>query len=531
MSGYRVPDGDGEVLAVPPWARVGEMVQANRALLAQTALAEWREQARVEVLAAARAYLHAVGQPLPAEAIAQAESAGSLLVSGHQPELSHPGVWAKNFALAGLARACGAVPLNLVVDNDTIKSVALRLPMWAAGIDPRQVVLHAERFDQWTGEVPYENRAVADEGLFASLPERLGPLLAGWPFVPLLPRVWAEMVGLQGRQALLGERIAYARRQVERSWGCQNWELPVSWLCRTHSFARFAARLLADAPRLVQVYNTVVREYRRRNRIRSRHHPVPDLLVDADWCEVPFWGQRDGQSQRGRLQARVRADRVELRVGAEEWPSLPLHRTAEALGAMQEAGFAIRTRALTTTLLARLVVGDCFIHGIGGAQYDALTDELCRRYFGIAPPGFAVVTATLRLPLPRYPATTADWLSQQRRQRELYWNPQRALAQSPDPAIQGLVRRRQALVAEQPPTRRGRRTRFAELASVTAQLRTAVVDLLQANGRELDRLEAQLRANSLLGRRDFACWLHPEDSLRAFCTRLQRQAAGLDRLA
>jgi hypothetical protein len=531
MSSYRVPTGDGEVLAVPPWSRIGEMVQANRALLAQTAIADWREQARAEVLAAAHAYLHAVGQPLPAEATAAAQSAGSLLVSGHQPELFHPGVWAKNFALAGLARACGAVPLNLIVDNDTIKSVALRLPVWADGMDPRQVVLHAERFDQWTGETPYENRAVADEGLFASLPERLTPLLAGWPYVPMLPSVWAEMVGLRGRQPLLGERFAYARRQVERAWGCLNWELPLSWLCRTHTFARFAARLLTDAPRLVQVYNTVVREYRQRHRIRSRHHPVPDLLVDADWCEVPFWGQRDGQSQRGRLLVRVRADRLELRVGADVWPTLPLHATADALRAMQEAGFAVRTRALTTTLLVRLLIGDCFIHGIGGAQYDQLTDELCRRYFHLEPPGFAVVTATLRLPLPRYSATAADWLSQHRRQRELYWNPQEALAQSPDPAIQALVRRKQALIAQRPQTRRGRRARFAELARITAQLRTAVADLLQTSGQALDRLAAQLHANSLLSRRDFACWLHPEPSLRSFCTRLQRQAEGLDQQA
>ena len=46
-------------------------------------------------------------------------SADSLLLAGHQPELFHPGVWVKNFALNGLARRHGATPLNLVVDNDT----------------------------------------------------------------------------------------------------------------------------------------------------------------------------------------------------------------------------------------------------------------------------------------------------------------------------------------------------------------------------------------------------------------------------
>ena len=32
------------------------------------------------------------------------------------------------------------------------------------------------------------------------------------------------------------------------------------------------------------------------------------------------------------------------------------------------------------------VLSDLFIHGIGGAKYDELTDEIIRRFFGIEPP-------------------------------------------------------------------------------------------------------------------------------------------------
>lgn len=506
MAEYRAPTGDGEVLAVPPLPQVGQMVHANRALLARSPLAEWRAQARVEVLAAAREYLHAVGQPLPP---GLPESADSLIVSGHQPELFHPGVWIKNFVLNGLARATGAIPLYLIVDNDTVKSVAIRLPVLADAADPRQVVLRSERFDQGTGESPYETHKVADESLFASLPERLAPVLAQWPFVPMLQEVWPQMAALRGQQPLLGERLAYGRRSVERAWSCVNWELPISRLCRTRAFARFAASLLADAPRLVQSYNTAVRDYRRRAGIRSRNHPVPDLMVDGEWCEVPFWGQRHGQSQRGRLMVCIEADKLRLRVGQESWPTLPLTGLTEALHAMQQADYAIRTRALTTTLFARLVLGDCFIHGIGGAKYDELTDELCRRYFGIEPPGYAVVTATLRLPLPRYPTSTADWACWQRRQRELYWNPQKLLAESADPAVRALVQRKLALIAERPPTRRGRRARYAELSMLTAQLRPAVASMLQVCTEQLIQIDARLHANAILNRRDFACWLYP----------------------
>ncbi len=54
-------------------------------------------------------------------------------------------------------------------------------------------------------------------------------------------------------------------------------------------------------------------------------------------------------------------------------------------------------------MFARLVLSDVFIHGIGGAKYDQLTDAIVRRFFGVEPPGYLVATATLKLPLPRHP--------------------------------------------------------------------------------------------------------------------------------
>ena len=88
-----------------------------------------RRQARGEVVAAAdRASSLRFGEPLP-----DATPADSFVLAGHQPELFHPGVWVKNFALFGLARQHGATPLNLIVDNDTLKTAALHLPVRQRG--------------------------------------------------------------------------------------------------------------------------------------------------------------------------------------------------------------------------------------------------------------------------------------------------------------------------------------------------------------------------------------------------------------
>ena len=92
----------------------------------------------------------------------------------------------------------------------------------------------------------------------------------------------------------------------------------------------------------------------------------------------------------------------------QSWEArLPLRRRATPAGAferlmeLQRAGVRIRPRALVTTLWARLALGDLFIHGIGGAKYDCVTDRLIERFFGLTPPRFMVVSATLHLPIQR----------------------------------------------------------------------------------------------------------------------------------
>jgi hypothetical protein len=44
------------------------------------------------------------------------------------------------------------------------------------------------------------------------------------------------------------------------------------------------------------------------------------------------------------------------------------------------------------------MVCDQWIHGIGGARYDQVTDRIIRKFFGIDPPAFGVATATLYFP-------------------------------------------------------------------------------------------------------------------------------------
>lgn len=514
---FQAPRGNGTVLAVPDFHAAPALVKANRrqldrddVIVGGLPLKELRAIARREVLEAARAY--GASRSPRSEFEARHEDA-PLILSGHQPELSHPGVWMKNFALNGLARKVGGIPLNVVVDNDTLKSTSLRFPVFE-GRDPQSVHLESVAFDRFESERPYEARAVIDAALFRSFADRAAPLWRNWGFKPLLPSAWAKARAEQSSRPV-GETFATLRRDYEREWGCSNLELPVSRLSRTQAFARFAAHIVHD-PRFPDVYNAAVGRYRKANGLRSANHPVPDLQRSGEGLggryESPFWVSDPRHDRRGRLSAEFRTNQYRYWVDDRELD-----------GDWKTLAPTLRPRALTLTLFARVCLGDFFIHGIGGGKYDEVTDDIIRDYFGIEPPAYQVLSATLHLPLPHFPSSPADVKQAERRLRDLVWNPQRHLP--PDAAaraeVAARVREKRTLAASEPPypDHAARKSWFRALHHVTERLRPLVADQTPAAEAALARTRDEERANAVFLRRDFAWVLYPEETLRPFLQR------------
>jgi hypothetical protein len=519
----RAPAEDGAVVAEPPLAAANGLAAENLNRLSHGAPPllgrPWQDLFRDAYRALDRA-VYDYHRRVDGGADVW-KGGGRVFMAGHQPELFHPGVWVKNFAISGLARRHGGRSVNLVVDNDTVKTTALHFPVLREPLPPVsefQPYRAAEPFDHPPAGDPYEEYAVRDEALFASLPERVRP---GWDFEPLLREFWKGAVEAGRRTRLLGDRLAAARREVERRWGCDSFEVPVSAICQTGPFAWFACDLLTNLPRLHAAYNGAVRDYRARYGLRNASHPVPDLAAEGDWLETPFWAWRAGQGRRGRLMVRLTPQTVDLRVGDELWPWLPREPGAmvRAFLDLGRQGLKVRSRALTNTMFARMFLCALFVHGIGGGKYDEVTDAIIRRYYGVEPPAYLVLSATLLLPLPRYPARPDDCRRLGREARDLYYNPQRHLGgDAPSrPEVAALVERKRALLGEEPADRRGRRERFRQLREVTERLRAPVEGKLAAVRQLLADCEAGAQANAILGRRDYPFVLYPERLLRPFC--------------
>jgi hypothetical protein len=467
----RAPAANREVLAEPGFDAIPQLVETNRRRLDRSdvridglSLRELRAIAREEIMALAHG-------PRKID--------GPLLLAGHQPELSHPGVWIKNFALNGLAKKLGAIPLHLVVDSDTVKSTTIRLPVFRDR-DPESVHLESIPFDAITGKPTYEEYEIQNAAVLRDFLPKLAERTRNWSFRPLALEAWGR-VAPPARQGP-AEQL---RTHYERLWGCRNYELPVSAIVATQAFRHFVRHIARDQMRFRDSYNRAIREYRRANGVRSKTHPAPELGPD----ELPFWEHTPSGRQKH----------------AGEFPS--------------EAG-QIRPRALTLTLFARLCLGDLFIHGIGGGKYDEATDAIIRDYLAIEPPAYQVLSATLHLPLEGFAATTADRERAERLVRDLYWNPQRHVTAlgANDPNVLRLVADRISQASNEPSfsDRPARREWFHRLQEMNEQLRPLVAASLPAAQAAWERACAEVRANAILERRDYAWILFPEETLRPF---------------
>ncbi len=493
----RAPKEHGQILAVPPFEQVGALLERNRTIFQSASLRDLRSLARREILLAAQQYHREAGETVPDTA------SDRWIVAGHQPELFHPGVWYKNFVLNRLAEKHGATAVNLIVDTDAVKPAILHVP--ADG------KLARVAFDRSSLETPYEERTVEEETTFAELPARLAPILAKWNFTPMLPTFWREVMQQAKRTPLLGERFAAGRRAMERRFGVVQRELPMSRVCQTEAFASFAGSILERLPEFHAIYNRTVHEYRQAHGIRSRSHPVPDLAADGDWLEAPFWAWRKG-ARRGKLFVRATGGVRDLRVNAESWPTIA--RSTDAWRALENQGFKVRSRALTTTMFARIALADLFIHGIGGGIYDELTDRIIERFFHLAPPGYLTVSATLLLPLPRFPEATAKERELQRRMRDLRYKPEQFAP--PGPETETLILAKREWIMRGAATHPQRVERFEHIRALNGELLPSVVPEMARVRMAVAECRHQGEADAVATRRDYAFCLYPEDMLRTF---------------
>jgi hypothetical protein len=538
---FRTPREDGGKLVAPPASAAAELIAGNRQRLAacdydvhgQT-LAQLASEARAQLIDEALAYTRGYCDASnPQLSLGDAKKIPSLVLAGHQPELFHPGVWLKNFTLDAVARDNGVVAINLLVDSDTMKSSSLRVPTGTA----ERPMVEAVLFDRPTTAMPFEERQIIDRNLFETFAERAAQKIRTLVPSPLVRDFWPDVIRRSRDTDRLGDCLAQARHTWERRWSTATLEIPQSRVCSLPAFERFAAHLLAHLPRLWDIYNAALFEYRRNNHVRSHAHPVPELAAEGDWLEAPFWVWRADDPVRRRLFVGSRDDRIVLadRAGWEQSLDLSadaaLDRTVEQLQDLARGGVRLRTRALITTMLARVLLGDLFLHGIGGAKYDQMTVVIIERFFGLQPPDYMVVSGTLRLPIERPRGSLNELCRAKQVLRELTYHPERFIETAGEPACcercsgtsakgesgephRSIEAKRHWIATPKTPDNAA--VRHQAISAANRALQPCVADRRESARAEIERLDRQARAEAILGSREYSFCLYPETLLRDF---------------
>jgi len=505
----RIPRDHQEVFCLPRPAELPMLVEENAALLSRcdpevpgASFAEARRRARRAVLGIA------AGHCGPAGSAGAPDHERPIVMTGHQTEFFHPGVWIKNFLTGLLAKHVSATALDLLLDSDAATHAVFRVPVET----DYRVRYETLTFADPQPETPYELVPVQGKRVGRVLAE-IEEAVAGTPMAkPVRDFVVAANGALAGSKSF-AEFAAGARRRLECAWELDNLEFPVSQACGTRAFAHFVLWIACSCGRFREIHNEHVEAYRRANRIRTSAHPMPNLDCTGGACELPFWVIRHGR--RRRLWSERSGGSQRLTDGEETLAVLgrdPLEDLADAMS----TNLHVRPRAITNTMFFRLFVADVFIHGIGGARYDAITDNIIRDFAGCEPPRFAVVSATAFLPLSPRPVTRKQILDTRQHIRDTYWNAQRFLDDGARRRedVRALLTEKRALLEAMPEASKPARLRaYGRIQAVTARLGRESAPAREAMQGDLERLERFERDNAVLLDRTYPFALYPREVL------------------
>lgn len=443
----RAPSEHGQSLVLPHFDEIDEVWNENRARLTHhdfsidgQSIEALRTQARAHLIETAMSYSRQYRN------VALRDSQ-QIILAGHQPRLFHPGVWFKNFVLSSLGEQLNATAINLIVDNDLCGLSNVAVPR---STGPKTASTVAVPYDDAGGNIPFEMRKINNVATFESFANRLGDAISETVTSPLVHQLWKNVNSFRDNQNRLGHTIAAARHKLEGQFGLETLEVPLSMVCSSDVFSLFSSEILTRIESFQKIYNDSLAEYRKIHRIRSRAHPVPELeQVDA-WSETPFWIWSEENPIRRALYVRTRGGTIVLSNRKDIEIDLGQDNLADSLTALTRQGIAIRPRALMTTMYSRLFLSDLFMHGIGGAKYDQLTDAIIVRFWNCIPPSFMTVTATMKLPFQFERATQADVSEATTQLRNLRFHPDSYVDPTPN-EVRQLIELKRTWVAKELP--------------------------------------------------------------------------------
>src|SRR3989339_1478321 len=453
-----------------------------------------------------------------------------IIQTGHEPILYHPGIWIKNHLVQYLVNKLSGIGVNMIVDNDACNMGFMYVPILSeksASVGKVALVRNKDH-------VAYEEIVFDDFGIILQLKEEVINLLSKNIFredikttIEYMQDMFGQFINRigeyyqQGCSDMVGLLTA-ARRSLEEDFGIENLEVPVSWMCDTDGFYHFLLHILYESERFAKIYNEILAEYRGIHKIRSKANPLPDLKIMGNLIEIPFWVWKAG-GQRAKCYRVNEGEDIKITDGADILVILKKNEGAmenlSRLKVLMETGIKIRPRAITMTMFSRMFFSDVFIHGMGGAKYDTITDEIIKEFFGIDPPGFVTISATLYLPLDAYDSDERELYDIQRSIDDMSYNPERYAPQKTrnEPEFMNQVKEKQRLLKIMGVSNADvKRRYFRRIKELNKLMLSQIHTELQKKQREINTIRDKLAYNEVVRFREYPICLYPTKMLKDY---------------
>lgn len=303
------------------------------------------------------------------------------VMTGHQPIIYHGGLTYKDIALERFSAEKGATGINVIIDTDEGSGGEIYYPgegsiargnFGGSGLYSSQRVLPVSELEKTFADIKaaLQKLSFTKEAQNAAEVESWYLTLAGEPIV-----LANSLVRREVERRILGKPVKY-------------FDLPFSKILKLPVIRKLWKKLFSDYDQLHLIYNQCLHEFRAKRRIRSKANPFRDLAseTDSSFKEMPFW-----------LISYVDNKRAPLWLC--ELDGKIMARTPSGIQSLEEIydQWLIAPKAAFITLLLRMFCSDFFIHGMGGAKYDAFTDLFIEGYFGLTPPPYGCTSASLYL--------------------------------------------------------------------------------------------------------------------------------------
>lgn len=371
-----------------------------------------------------------------------------IIQSGHQPVFFHSGIWIKNIFLNKLLKSPlldKPLGLNIVLDNDICKDLNLSLPV----LSPNgNLKLEKVNFlsPALAPNLPFEEYPCPSLELIAKFnrdiihrlkslePENKNILSNFKNFAQCLENSY-RFCNQNYKRGNLGEFLGLARRLYEQEIKPTYLEIPFSQICNSDEFLSFFLEITKNLESFLKIYNNKLDEYRKLFKIRNRAQPSPNLIIKENLIEAPFWIWKEGDQRRKIFILREKGKKYLYndsygKIFLIEEDGLKSLSSLRIF--LKEKKLKIRPKALLLTLYNRLFISDLFIHGLGGASYDLVTDEIIREFFKVEPPHFLVISCTLYPNFKSSPRASVFKISALKKKiRDLEFNPERYVDELP----------------------------------------------------------------------------------------------------